>query len=423
MKTYNIYMAILVCIAYGCNKNDDSVSPEIALQNEPPLSFNLIDVADNTTNVDVMPTLTWESAKNPDGSDVTYDIYLGKEINPTNLHQSSITETFFEISERLNLITDYYWKVVASDTQGKTSQSAIHKFTTRNLKIPSAPLTEDTGFAARNRHSSTVFDDKVWVIAGSSGAGANNLRSDVWFSSNGLEWKEATAEAEFPKRNVHSAVAFDNKLWIIGGYDGDFANDVWYSDDGINWTEAVANAPFSPRYSHTATVFDNKIWVIGGNSESGLKNDIWYSENGADWVQATNSAPFEKRSGHGVVVFRDKLWLAGGSFDEFFGFAEDVWLSEDGINWIEVTTTSPPPGFTGRNLLVFDDALWILGGVFSGYRGQAWYSRNGQEWIQAYPQEPLLNRSRFSISIFNNKIWLIAGQDNAVHQNDVWILE
>lgn len=421
MRAIHSFLLVFICISWlGCNKNDDSVTSEIALKNEPPVSFSLMEVPDGAPDVDVAPILKWESAKNPKGSEITYDLYLGKEINPQIIYKSDISDTSYQITERLNLLTDYYWKVVATDTDGMTSQSSVQRFRTRNLNIPEEPLVDNTFFAPRSRHSTTVFDNKLWVTAGSSSA-AENLRNDVWYSEDGIEWTEATAEAQFPKRNIHSAVAFDNKLWIIGGYDGDYANDVWFSADGINWSEAVEEAPFSPRFSHTLSVFDNKIWVIGGASEAGLNNDVWYSENGTDWVQATANASFPKMASHGTVVFEDKLLLFGGVLQGFIDYTNDVWQSEDGINWTKVTANSPLPSINGRRLLVFNDRLWLLGDART--RSQAWYSDDGKEWVQAYVQEALFKRNDYTANVFKGKIWLIAGQDNAVNQNDIWALD
>lgn len=228
MNFKTFYFGILVLALFlGCQKNDDSISPEIELQNEPPLSFNLLDVADNSTNVDVLPTLSWESAKNPAGSEVTYDLHLGKEQNPTNLYRSGITETTFNIDERLNLLADYYWKVVARDTDGMTSQSGVRKFTTRNLKIPAEPFVDNAGFAPRHRHSATVFDNKLWVSNVSSIA-AENLRNDVWYRSNGEDWFEAKPSQVFPKRAQRSSVFFKSKLWVINGSE---VADVWSFED------------------------------------------------------------------------------------------------------------------------------------------------------------------------------------------------
>ena len=74
---------------------------------------------------------------------------------------------------------------------------------------------------------------------------------------------------------------YDDKLWVVGGHDAnyDYQNDVWYSSDGETWTQATAAAPFSARREHTSVVFDDKVWVIGGDDENkGRKNDVWAFE-------------------------------------------------------------------------------------------------------------------------------------------------
>ena len=50
---------------------------------------------------------------------------------------------------------------------------------------------------------------------------------------------------------------------------------MWYSANGTTWTEATASAPFSKRDGHSSVVFDNKLWVIAGYDDGSLKNDVW----------------------------------------------------------------------------------------------------------------------------------------------------
>ena len=63
----------------------------------------------------------------------------------------------------------------------------------------------------------------------------------------------------------------------MGGNTG--TNDVWYSTDGIDWTEATANAYWADRIRYTSVVFDNRMWAIGGDDFSGgAVNDVWYAD-------------------------------------------------------------------------------------------------------------------------------------------------
>ena len=105
---------------------------------------------------------------------------------------------------------------------------------------------------------------------------------DVWYSTNGKNWTQATNAAGWTARSAHTSVVFDTKMWVIGGMpnNGTFRlNDVWYSTDGANWTCADTTADWAPRGWHTSVVYDNKIWALGGDStiNSLTMSDVWSS--------------------------------------------------------------------------------------------------------------------------------------------------
>jgi len=141
--------------------------------------------------------------------------------------------------------------------------------------IKSATLT------GRNNHTSLVYNNKMWVIAGYKYDNDNIYMNDVWYSSDGIVWTQAIASTAFSARRSHTSVVYDNKMWVIGGYTYSggpvYMNDVWYSTDGVNWIQATAFDTFPARYSHTSVVYDNKMWVIGGYSKGFYRNDAWYS--------------------------------------------------------------------------------------------------------------------------------------------------
>src|SRR5262249_39588896 len=82
-----------------------------------------------------------------------------------------------------------------------------------------------------------------------------------------LETPTPTPTPIFSPRWDHTSVVFDNKMWVIAGYDDApeiNLRDVWSSSDGQAWTLVKAEAAFGPRLDHTTVVFNNKMWVIGG---------------------------------------------------------------------------------------------------------------------------------------------------------------
>ena len=95
----------------------------------------------------------------------------------------------------------------------------------------------------------------------------------------GVNWTLATGAASWQGRMSPSSLVFQNKMWLMGGrYDfGTYFSDVWSSSDGVNWTQAIATAPWN-KWNHESVVFLNKMWVIGGQSSGTLPSDVWYSQ-------------------------------------------------------------------------------------------------------------------------------------------------
>ncbi len=229
--------------------------------------------------------------------------------------------------------------------------------------------TASAGWSVRHNHTSVVFDNKMWVLGGHDASG---LRNDVWYSTNGVTWTQATASAGWSARHNHTSVVFDNKMWVLGGWDalvgGAFLNDVWYSTNGVTWTQATANAGWTARRGHASVVFDNRIWLLGGADVSSRKNDVWYSTNGATWTQATANAQWSARWFHASAVFDNKMWVLGGNS------LNDVWYSTNGVTWTQATANAGWSARFSHTSVAFDNKIWVLGGYDGGYRNDVWYS-------------------------------------------------
>lgn len=413
----------------GMGMVDDDPMTGNPQNNAAPINFNLIAVADGVEGVELKPTLSWEASADPEGGQVLYDLYLGKENPPIAIFAADIDATTFSVQDRLQLIDTYYWNVMAKDADGNATESNTFSFTTRDLGIPNGgPITTAADFSERRNHTAIAFQNKLWVIGGVELPMLDKL-NDVWYSDDGDTWTLATASADFSIRRAHTTVVFDDKLWVIGGLNdalfpasNTYLNDVWYSSDGVTWTEATPDAGFAKRAFHTSAVFDDKIWVIGGVEESSLRlRDVWYSSDGVSWTEATSSASFQSRGNHTTEVFDDKLWVMGG-----FGSSElnDVWYSSDGANWTEATGAAAFPARTGLTSVVLDDKLWVVGGfdTSNSYLDDVWHSNDGISWLQTPIENGFKGRLGHTTTAFDNKIWLIAG-DVGSYQHDVWALE
>ena len=274
--------------------------------------------------------------------------------------------------------------------------------------------TVSAAFSKRYDAEVLLYNDKLWLMGGYTGA----FKNDVWSSIDGVTWTQVTANAPWSARNDFSSVVYDNKMWVMGGSGPGVLNDVWYSTDGIAWTQATASATWSARVSFEVVVFNNKMLVVAGSPNGGGSNmaDVWSSTDGVSWNLEANGI-FPDRSGQSVLVYDNKLWVMGGYGG---GYLNDVWSSPDGINWTQVTTNAAWSGRWFSSSVVYDNKMWILGGSPSGggVLGDVWNSTDGTTWSLA-TSNPGWTRAHNDSIVFNDHIWLIAGSGPS-SQNDVW---
>lgn len=442
MKINSLLLLALSLIMLQSCSNDDTLEPDaepIAEEptieepveeptNSAPGAFGLISLENEATAAQRKPTLTWQASTDIDNDAVSYDVFLDTQQIPDTRIAENLTTTEFTLLEDLDSESIYYWRVVAKDDKNtETESTEIFSFTTIGITLATNAAIETAAFSSRNEHTAVEFNDKLWLIGGSNES--SNL-SDVWSSEDGENW---TLEAEnvfgsIPK-NGHTSVVFDDKLWVISG----FFSDVWSSTNGTDWVNATFDATFETREGHASVVFDDKMWVIGGrNSNFQTLNDVWSSTDGAVWTLESDSTQFSPRADHTVTVFNDMMYLVGGTASDTFtpGFSNDVYSSLDGINWTEVTTN--PVIFETRaahSSVVFDNKIWIIGGYqlitnditteqeITSFN-DIWYSVDGSTWQELAPNDNFTGRFQHATTVFQNKIFITAGFKLGPNPND-----
>ena len=382
--------------------------------------------------------LSWQALTNAS----SYSLYISTDANATgaleanwsSLDGSQIIDAIAEANYSLDPdgASSLYLALRATNASGvTTSLSPLYQLNNidyaRDIISDSSTwvqLTNNANWTGRSEHASAVFNDKLWVLGGYDGN--DGYKSDVWHSEDGVTWELATEDAGWSPRRSHASVVFEDKLWVIGGYDGDdnwdanpWLNDVWYSADGVNWTRAVANADWSERYAHTSEVFDKKIWILGGYDGS-HKDDVWYSVDGINWTLAVaNTNYWSGRYDHTSVVFDGKLWVLGGYNGSY---EDDVWYSADGVTWEQAINIAGWSGRSNHTSVVFANNLWVIGGWGGSLREDAvWYSADGVNWEQSTTTTDPLRRYAHASTVFDEKLWVFGGQDNDGNIfNDVW---
>lgn len=213
------------------------------------------------------------------------------------------------------------------------------------------------------------FKDTLWMFGGMMYPN-KKFMNDIWFSADGISWKQAPINAEWQPRKGHTIVVFKNKLWLFGGSNGvasdlspnNFLNDIWSSEDGKHWTSEKASGEWFPREYPKVLVFNNALYMLGGQGYG----DVLKSANGKDWTLITAKAEWNKRYDYGALVYDNKFWIFGGREEIPANAYNDIWCSEDGISWKNLTMCAPWTKRSAVNSVVFNNKIWLFSGKHTG---------------------------------------------------------
>jgi len=174
-----------------------------------------------------------------------------------------------------------------------------------------------------------AYADKIWLLGG----GVSHYHpfiahSDVWASEDGRQWAEILAAAPWRARIWGSAVVHLNRLWVLGGFRSEprkeDLTDIWYSSDGLSWRQFRSATTWPARHEPSVLAFDGKLWVMGGAAD-GIRNDVWCLDvpgltflsepviEGFVTVQYRYGARADFNKGNGSISYRlteSPTWLA-----------------------------------------------------------------------------------------------------------------
>jgi N-acetylneuraminic acid mutarotase len=196
-------------------------------------------------------------------------------------------------------------------------------------------VTSRVPWGPRALHYTVAFQNQLWIMGGQTlpqFAPENEaFYNDVWCSPDGQNWERVLEHAPWSVRGmIGGSVVFKDRIWLLGGgtYDTpqrparNFFNEVWSTPNGANW-EKHPDAPWAPRQYHDVAVFDDKMWVLEGyNKDGGNRSDVWFSADGENWHEVPDT-PWAPRHAASVFVFQNALWMVAGN-----NMTPDVWKLE-----------------------------------------------------------------------------------------------
>ncbi|APA63070.1 hypothetical protein [Maribacter sp. 1_2014MBL_MicDiv] len=136
MRKNIIFFIITATFLLTSSCGSDNVENEEVIEtptNQAPNPFLLLTVNDQSKNIELKPTLTWEASTDLDNDPISYDLILDNNSNPNTVIASNIEDTEFTIDSFLQSEEVYYWKVIANDDNGNSTASSVFSFTTIDL--------------------------------------------------------------------------------------------------------------------------------------------------------------------------------------------------------------------------------------------------------------------------------------------------
>jgi hypothetical protein len=296
-------------------------------------------------------------------------------------------------------------------------------------------LEAEAAWQARDSQAEYVFGDQLWIMGGWFQSFEAPPR-DVWASSDGRRWRQVKATAPWVHSDLPMNLTFADRMWIMGGwYNGRLpghsaSSEVWSSRDGVSWEQVTAAAGWTPRLAGVAVAFKEKIWMLGGTGNyyfgngASLKNDVWSSPDGKVWKEETAAADWSPRAYHQAVVLNDKIYvLGGGNYVPEYHAKNDVWSSPDGVTWTCETEAAPWAPRLWFSAAVYRGRIWVLGGWSKEHENFAdvWSSDDGKTWVKLETKTIWKARHEHSVYVFQDKLWIAGGHAKPL-SNEVWSL-
>jgi len=237
------------------------------------------------------------------------------------------------------------------------------------------------------------------------------VNADEWYAAPSL----------LVPRGGAAAVKHMNSIYVFGGksYNNKVLSSVERFDliEGYWDTTFVPNFKF-PRYNATAVVFDDKIYLMGGHDgEKSLKVVEMYDPVQNEWSEVQNLR--REREALAGVVFNDRIYAIGGQKDNQSLINEIEWYDQPSDNWLDAIFDLPYPR-AAHFFSVQDNIFYMFGGYYygptrTGYK--AIQGENGYEWLQIEDLE--IGRAYGAATISRGDIYLIGGETISGKTNTV----
>lgn len=230
---------------------------------------------------------------------------------------------------------------------------------------------------ALSKHSGLYWNNRIYVIGGLSGTEASPWpTNDVWRAEIGADglvgrWKETNSK-DLPPLSYAAAVVHDEWIYVIGGHDGQekigntYFTHVESDGDTADWSRSQ-HVITPGRDLHQALVFQDRLYVLGGYTADGLSDEVWVTtiDEGGEiggWSELDGGLR-EPLAGFAAVMYREWLYILGGwNGKEVTKSVYFARIESDLVGRVFADTTSLPVRLCRLTAFVLRDRIFVVGG-------------------------------------------------------------
>lgn len=264
-------------------------------------TINSISPSDGAGAISVSTSLYW-NVSDSDGDSLSYTLYFGNTPSP-NLLAADLNTNTYSFGITLNPSTTYYWKIIADDGMGETTESPVYEFTT-SINI-SYTLSRYGGNDTDVFYTSLEETSGGYIFAGyteSSDFTDYHGGMDAWIvkldSEMEIEWQKCLGGTNLDK--AESVKETSDGGYIIAGWtkssDGNVSGNSGGSDAWIVKLDSTGNITWEKSFGGTGNDYGKSIlevsdgYLFAGFTDSD-DEDVSGNNGGRDaWIVKLDSA-------------------------------------------------------------------------------------------------------------------------------------
>ncbi|MDA9963225.1 hypothetical protein N9D63_10115, partial [Opitutales bacterium] len=231
--------------------------------------------------------------------------------------------------------------------------------------------------------------------------------------NSSLVWEEK-APVSVARDANDGVIAYEGKMYFIGGYNGSGTNVTERYDPLTNQWQTLSPLT-TARFAHSCTVLNDKIYAIGGN---GLSSVEIYDPALDQWTAGTG-LPGEVRYAEAITV-GGKILLIGGRNSSSQNLSQVLEFDPSNNQWSQKTPMNTTR--LGPALTYLDGKVWVLGGL-GGAQGTNLntveiYDATADSWTTG----PSFSVPRVHLTSWtaNGRIYVAGGYNPWVDSIEVW---